>query len=71
MVIVTVTNPDDVLSDPVSINVSNTAGLFRSLNTVYVPAVKPVIRIELEEDYSKVCTSDCRSDHVIGNRFHG
>jgi len=71
MVIVTVTNPDDVLSDPVSINVSDTAGLFRSLNTVYVPALKPVIRIELEEDYSKVCTSGCRSDHVIDNQFQG
>ena len=66
MVMVKVENPNNVPSDPVSMSVSDTAGLFKPSKQTYVPALKPhdstVIPVVLEEDYKSVYTPDCNAD---------
>ena len=64
-VIVRVTNPNNVASDPVTMTVRDSAGLYKSTSK-YVPGLAPhdstVIPIVLEEDYSKVYTTQCNAD---------
>ena len=66
MVMVKVSNPNTVATDPVYVTVSDSAGLFKPSKQTYVPALKPydstVIPMVLEEDYTKVYTPDCNAD---------
>jgi hypothetical protein len=64
--VVKVYNPNDVTSDPVNMAIRDSAGLYRASGTVYIPRLKPhdstIIPVVLQEDYTKVYTSECRSD---------
>ncbi|MGA2699183.1 MAG: PEGA domain-containing protein [Methanoregula sp.] len=64
-VIVRVTNPNNIASDPVTMTIKDSTGLYKSTSK-YVPTLAPhdstVIPIVLEEDYSTVYTSACNAD---------
>ena len=66
MAMVKVYNPNSVASDPVSMIVSDSAGLFKPTGMKYVPALQPgdstVIPVVLEENYEGVYTSTCNGD---------
>jgi len=63
-VIVKVTNPNNVATDPVSMTVKDSGGFYKSAN-VMVPSLAPydstVIPVILNEDFSKGYTSACNN----------
>jgi hypothetical protein len=66
MAMVKVYNPNDVPTDPVDMSVKDSAGLFRQLQSNYIPSLAPhdstVVPVTLEEDYTKVYTKECGRD---------
>ena len=63
---VKVSNPNSVPTDPVYLSVTDSGGLYKQMNSIYVPALRAhdstVIPVVLVEDYSKVYTTGCTAD---------
>ncbi len=68
-VIVRVSNPNSESTDRVTMTVKDSAGLYRSSKSIYVPPLGPgestVIPVVLEEDYTNVYTADCNEQSYV------